>query len=116
MQALLGTETIHEFLAELAGLAIRAVGDGLSCGITLQPNGRPVTMASTDALAARDRLIADVADFRRGLSLKPPHPPHHTRPCTRRRIPLISGTVHSGRGGYGLSGQYQEEVASPSSF
>ena len=54
MQALLlGTETIQEFLAELAGLVIRAVGEGLSCGITLQPNGRPVTVASTDALAAQ---------------------------------------------------------------
>ena len=54
MQALLlGTETIQEFLAELAGLAILTVGEGLSCGITLQPNGRPLTVASTDALAAQ---------------------------------------------------------------
>lgn len=54
MQALLlGTETIQEFLAELAGLAILAVGEGLSCGITLQPNGHPLTVASTDALAAQ---------------------------------------------------------------
>ncbi len=54
MQALLlGTETIQEFLAELAGLAVRAVGEGLSCGITLEPNGRPMTVASTDALAAQ---------------------------------------------------------------
>ena len=54
MQALLlGTETIEEFLAELAGLAILAVGEGLSCGITLQLNGRPLTVASTDALAAQ---------------------------------------------------------------
>jgi ANTAR domain len=53
MQALLlGTETIEEFLAELAGLAVRTVAEGLSCGITLQPNGRPLTVASTDALAA----------------------------------------------------------------
>lgn len=29
------------------------MGEGLSCGITLQPNGRPLTVASTDALAAR---------------------------------------------------------------
>jgi GAF domain-containing protein len=54
MQALLlGTETIQEFLAELAGLAVRAVGEGLSCGITLEPNGHPMTVASTDALAAQ---------------------------------------------------------------
>jgi GAF domain-containing protein len=53
MQALLlGTETIQDFLTELAGLAIQTVGEGLSCGITLQPNGRPMTVASTDALAA----------------------------------------------------------------
>src|SRR5580700_12172246 len=52
-ELLLGTETIQEFLAELAGLAILAVGHGLSCGITLQPNGRPLTVASTDALAAQ---------------------------------------------------------------
>jgi ANTAR domain len=50
---LLGTETIQDFLTELAGLAILAVGKGLSCGITLQPNGRPLTVASTDALAAQ---------------------------------------------------------------
>src|ERR1700734_992172 len=54
MQALLlGTETIEDFLAELATLAVATVGEGLSCGITLQPNGRPLTAASTDALAAK---------------------------------------------------------------
>ena len=54
MQALLlGTETIEDFLAELATLAVATVSEGLSCGITLQPNGRPLTVASTDALAAQ---------------------------------------------------------------
>jgi GAF domain-containing protein len=60
MQALLlGTETIQGFLAEMADLAVSTVGEGLtagerlSCGITLQPNGHPLTVASTDALAAR---------------------------------------------------------------
>jgi GAF domain-containing protein len=54
MQALLlGTETIEEFLAELAALAVSTVGEGLSCGITMQPNGRPLTVAFTDALAAQ---------------------------------------------------------------
>ena len=54
MQAvLLGSETIQEFLAELAGLAVLAVGVGLSCGITVQPGGRLLTVASTDGLAAQ---------------------------------------------------------------
>jgi len=52
MQALLlGTETIQEFLTELAGLAIATVGEGLSCGITWQPGGRLLTMA----LSTHDR-------------------------------------------------------------
>jgi hypothetical protein len=33
---LLGTGSIDGFLQELAGLAARALGEGLSCGITLQ--------------------------------------------------------------------------------
>jgi hypothetical protein len=33
---LLGTESIDGFLRELAVLAAREVGEGLSCGITLQ--------------------------------------------------------------------------------
>ena len=54
MQALLlGAETIQEFLAELAALAVLTAGDGLSCGITMQTNGRPLTVASTDVLAAQ---------------------------------------------------------------
>ncbi len=39
---LLGTQDIREFLQELA-LAARRVTSGVSCGITLQPNGRPLT-------------------------------------------------------------------------
>jgi GAF domain-containing protein len=50
---LLGTESIDGFLRELASLASRGVGEGLSCGITLQPNGRPLTVASSDASAAQ---------------------------------------------------------------
>ena len=44
---LLGTDSIDGFLQELAGLAARALGEGLSCGITLEPNGRPLTVASS---------------------------------------------------------------------
>jgi GAF domain-containing protein len=50
---LLGTDSIDSFLQELAGLAARALGEGLSCGITLQPNGRPLTVASSDLLASQ---------------------------------------------------------------
>lgn len=50
---LLGTESIDGFLQEVAVLAARELGEGLSCGITLQPNGRPLTVASSDANAAQ---------------------------------------------------------------
>ena len=50
---LLGTESIDGFLQELASLAARELGEGLSCGITLQPDGRPLTVASSDANAAQ---------------------------------------------------------------
>jgi GAF domain-containing protein len=50
---LLGTQSIDGFLQEVASLAARELGDGLSCGITLQPNGRPLTVASSDTNAAQ---------------------------------------------------------------
>jgi GAF domain-containing protein len=51
--ALLGTQGVEEFLHELAMLAARLVSGGLSCGMTMQPNGKPVTVACSDPLAAR---------------------------------------------------------------
>lgn len=48
---LLSSQDIEGFLQELAVLAARRVTGGLSCGITLQPGGRPVTVASSDTLA-----------------------------------------------------------------
>jgi hypothetical protein len=50
---LLGTQSIDGFLQEVASLAARELGEGLSCGITLQPNGRPLTVASSDTNAAQ---------------------------------------------------------------
>jgi GAF domain-containing protein len=50
---LLNTDSIDGFLHELAVLAARELGEGLSCGITLQPDGRPWTVASSDANAAQ---------------------------------------------------------------
>ncbi len=52
-RALLGSQSIEQFLQELALLSARLVTDGLSCGMTLRPNGRPVTVACSDELAAQ---------------------------------------------------------------
>ena len=51
--ALLSTVSVEQFLHEMAVLAARRVGGGLSCGMTMQPNGRPVTVACSDPVAAR---------------------------------------------------------------
>jgi GAF domain-containing protein len=49
---LLSTAGIEEFLQKVADLAASRVTAGLSCGITLRPGGRPLTVASSDELAA----------------------------------------------------------------
>ena len=51
--ALLSTQSVEQFLRELADLAARLGDGGLSCGMTMQPSGRPVTVACSDPLAAR---------------------------------------------------------------
>ena len=50
-RALLGTETLEQFLRELATLAARLVTDGVSCGMTMRSTGRPATVACSDPLA-----------------------------------------------------------------
>ena len=52
-RALLSTEGVEEFLHAMAVLAAGLVHGGLSCGMTMQPNGRPVTVACSDPVAAR---------------------------------------------------------------
>jgi len=51
-KALLSTQTLEQFLQELATLAARLVTDGVSCGMTMRPNGRPATVACSDPLAS----------------------------------------------------------------
>jgi GAF domain-containing protein len=51
--ALLNTESVEEFLHEMAMLAAGLVSGGLSCGMTMQSDGRPVTVACSDPVAAR---------------------------------------------------------------
>jgi GAF domain-containing protein len=48
---LLATPGVAEFLHEVAVLAAGTVAKGLSCGITLQPDGHPMTVASSDTRA-----------------------------------------------------------------
>jgi GAF domain-containing protein len=50
---LLSTQGVEEFLHELAVLAARLVGGGLSCGMTMPPDGKTPTVACSDPLAAR---------------------------------------------------------------
>ena len=49
---LLATSGVEDFLNEVVVLAARTVAVGLSCGITLQPDGHPVTVASSDTRAS----------------------------------------------------------------
>lgn len=51
--ALLNTRGIGEFLGELARIATRQIGNGVSCGMTMRPNGRSVTVACSDSTAAQ---------------------------------------------------------------
>src|SRR2546423_14356887 len=49
----LSTQSVEQLLHEMAVMAARLVGGGLSCGMTMQPSGRPVTVACSDQVAAR---------------------------------------------------------------
>ena len=61
--ALLSTASVEQFLHEMAVMAARLVGGGLSCGMTMQPSGRPVTVACSDQVAARvDEVQYDLDD------------------------------------------------------
>ncbi|HET9331734.1 MAG TPA: GAF and ANTAR domain-containing protein [Steroidobacteraceae bacterium] len=51
--ALLDTHNVEEFLQRVADMATREVADGVSCGMTMRPNGRPATVACSDPVAAR---------------------------------------------------------------
>lgn len=48
---LLAADRLEEFLQRLAGLAAQAMPADCSCGITLQPDRRPLTVASSDDFA-----------------------------------------------------------------
>src|SRR5881628_2262945 len=48
---LLSTDGLNSFLDELAAITARALPRAVSCGVTLQPNGRARTIAASDQLA-----------------------------------------------------------------
>jgi GAF domain-containing protein len=50
-ELLLATDTLQEFLHEVAYRAAGEVSPGLSCGLTVRSDGRPLTIASSDAYA-----------------------------------------------------------------
>lgn len=52
-RALLSTQGVAGFLHEMAVLAARLAGGGLSCGTIMQLDGKPATVACSDPLAAR---------------------------------------------------------------
>lgn len=55
--ALVNTESIEQFLHEMAVMAARLVGSDLSCAMTMRSGGRPVTVACTDPVAEKvDRV------------------------------------------------------------
>jgi GAF domain-containing protein len=51
--ALVNTESIEQFLHEMAVMAARLVGSDLSCAMTMRSGGRPVTVACSDPVAER---------------------------------------------------------------
>jgi GAF domain-containing protein len=50
-ELLLATDTLQEFLGEVASRAAAEVAPGLSCGLTARSDGRPLTIASSDGYA-----------------------------------------------------------------
>jgi len=51
--ALVNTESIEQFLHEMAVMAARLVGSDLSCAMTMRSGGGPVTVACSDPVAER---------------------------------------------------------------
>jgi GAF domain-containing protein len=87
--ALLTTDSVEQFLHELAVLAARTVGDGMSCGMALRQRGRPAPVsACTDPLAsAADRLQTQAGDGPALQALRDARPQHVHDTATENRWP-----------------------------
>jgi len=88
-QALLNTDSVEQFLHELAVLAAGAVGDGMSCGLALRQRGRPTPVsACTDPLASEaDRLQTQAGDGPALRALRDVRPQHVHDSATESRWP-----------------------------
>jgi GAF domain-containing protein len=87
--ALLSTDSVEQFLHELAVLAARTVGDSMSCGMALRHGGRatPVS-ACTDPLASEaDRLQLQFGDGPALRALRDARPQHVHDTGTETRWP-----------------------------
>ena len=90
--ALLTTDSVEQFLHELAVLAARAVGDGMSCGMALRQRGRPSPVcACADPLAsAADQLQRQAGDGPALRALRDARPQHVHDTATDNRWPRFS--------------------------
>src|SRR5271154_299922 len=63
-RALLTTDSVEQFLHELAVLSAQTVDGAMSCGMALRPHGRPLTAAAcSDSLAsAADEVQYETGD------------------------------------------------------
>lgn len=61
-ELLAGTDTVEEFVADLARVAVEHMDVRVSCGLTARQEGRTVTIASSDELAAELDRIQNTTD------------------------------------------------------
>jgi GAF domain-containing protein len=87
--ALLKTDSVEQFLHELAVLAARTVGDGMSCGMALRQRSRPTPVsACTDPLASEaDRIQVQAGEGPALRALRDARPQHIHDTAAENRWP-----------------------------
>jgi GAF domain-containing protein len=97
--ALLKTDSVEQFLHELAVLAARTVGDGerMSCGMALRPRGRPVsaTACSDPQASEADRVQYQSGDGPALHALRHARPVHIRDTATASTWPRFCGQAAS---------------------
>jgi GAF domain-containing protein len=87
--ALLNTDSVEQFLHELAVLAARTVSDGMSCGMAVRQRGRhtPVSACSDPLASEADQLQAQAGDGPALRALRDARPQHVHDTATENRWP-----------------------------